>query len=272
MFRLAALVAGIVFASRAGIISLEKLQPATVEAFNRYVADYERNGDAKFRASRGFLIDSQAGSKRRLFEAGAPVVEVLRGENIPGGHIHHLYGAVHVKGVTAEQVRAAMQNYSKYSTYYKPDVAESRGDAMPGGSPSDQHFRVELKLVQSTLWLDVAFETVYHTRYLKLDDHSFETASRSVSIREYKDAHNPSLGMYEEGNDHGFIWRIDTWWHARDRDGGVDLEITNISLTRPVPFGFGWWASRKARSSIENLLLRTREAVAAAAGAPDPNR
>jgi hypothetical protein len=200
------------------------------------------------------------------------VVEVLRGENIPGGHIHHLYGAVHVKGVTAEQVRAAMQNYSKYSTYYKPDVAESRGDAMPGGSPSDPHFRVELKLVQSTLWLDVAFETVYDTRYLKLDDHSFETASRSVSIREYKDAHNPSLGMYEEGNDHGFIWRIDTWWHARDRDGGVDLEITNISLTRPVPFGFGWWASRKARSSIENLLLRTREAVAAAAGAPDPNR
>jgi len=78
--------------------------------------------------------------------------------------------------------------------------------------------------------------------------------------------------MYEEGNDHGFIWRIYTWWHARDRDGGVDLEVNNISLTRPVPFGFGWWASRKARSSIENLLLRTREALTGAARAPDPNR
>lgn len=265
MFRLAALLVGIVFASQAGILSLEKLEPATADAFSRYVADYEKNGDAKFRASREFFVDTQPESKRKAFEAGEPIVEVLRGENIPGGHIHHLYGVIHVKGVTAEQVRAAMQNYSKYSTYYKPDVAESRGESIPGGSPSDQHFRVELKLTQSTLWLDVAFETVYDTHYLKLDDHSFATASRSTSIREYKDAHDRSLGMYQEGNDHGFLWRVYTWWHARDRDGGVDLEVTNISLTRPVPFGFGWWASRKARSSIENLLLRTREALTEAA-------
>jgi len=271
MFRVTALLVGIVFASQAGILSTEKLQPATVQAFNRYIAEYEKNGGAKFRASREFLIDTHSGSKRRAFESSAIIVEVLRGENIPGGHIHHLYGAVHLKGVTAEQVRAAMEDYSKYSTYYKPDVAESRGEPLPGSSPSDQRFRVRLKLVQSTLWLDVAFETAYETRYFKLDDHSFATASRSASIREYKDAHNPSLGTYEEGNDHGFLWRICTWWHARDRNGGVDVEMTNITLTRPVPFGFGWWASRKARSSVENLLIRTRQAVTAAQGVPDPN-
>ena len=272
MFRLTALLFSIVFASRAGILSLEKLQPATIDAFNRYVADYEKNGGAKFRASREFLIDTRRGSKRRAFESGAVLAEVLRGENIPGGHIHHLYGAIHVKGVTAEQVRAAMEDYSKYSIYYKPDVAESRGEPVPGNSPSEQRFRVRLKLVQSTLWLDVAFETAYDTRYIKLDDHSFATASRSTSIREYKDAHNPSLGTYEEGNDHGFLWRICTWWHVRDRDGGVDIEMTNISLTRPVPFGFGWWASRKARSSVENLLLRTRQTVTEASRVPGPNR
>lgn len=272
MFRIAVLFVAIVFASRAGILSVEKLQPATVEAFNRYVAHYETNAGAKFRASREFLIDTQSESKRRAFQSGAVIVEALRGENIPGGHIHHLYGAMRLKGVTVEQVRAAMQNYSKYSTYYKPDVAESRGESIPGGSPSDQRFRVWLKLVQSTLWLDVAFDTAYDTHYVRLDDHAFETASRSASIREYKDAHNPSLGTYEAGEDHGFLWRIYTWWHARDRNGGVDLEITNITLSRPVPFGFGWWASRKAKSSIENLLLRTREAVTEASGAPDPNR
>jgi hypothetical protein len=271
MFRLAALLVGIVFASRAGVLSIEKLQPATVEAFNRYVADYEKNGGAKFRATREFLIDTHSQSKRRAFESGAAIVEVLRGENIQGGHIHHLYGAIHVKDVTARQVRATMEDYSKYTTYYKPDVAEARGESIPGGSPSEERFRVALKLVQSTLWLDVAFETTYETRYVRLDDHSFETASRSTSIREYKDAHNPSLGTYEEGNDHGFVWRIYTWWHARDRNGGVDLEVTNISLTRPVPFGFGWWASRKAKSSIENLLLRTREAVTEAPRAADSN-
>jgi hypothetical protein len=263
MFRVAVCLLSAAVLCHAGVLSLERLDPATVEAYDRYVASYEQNGARNFRADRAFLIDSQRARSREAFRSGEPFVEILKGENVAGGHIHHVYGAIHVPGVTADQVRLAMQQYSKYSLYYKPDVVESRGDLLPGGSPSDQRFRVELKLLQTTLWFDVAFDTVYNTHYLKLDDHSFETASRSTSIREYKEAHNREAGTWEEGNDHGFIWRIDTWWHARDNGDGVDLEMTNITLTRPVPFGFGWWASRKAKASVENLLIRTRDALLA---------
>ncbi|HWD97698.1 MAG TPA: hypothetical protein VG345_01615 [Bryobacteraceae bacterium] len=263
MFRVAVCLLSAAVLCHAGVLSLERLDPATLEAYDRYVAAYEQNGDRDFRANRAFLIDGQPGSRRKAFRSGEPVVEILKGENVASGHIHHVYGAIHVAGVTADQVRLAMQQYPKYSIYYKPDVVEARGEPLPGGSPSDQRFRVELKLLQSTLWLDVAFDTVYNTHYLKLDGHSFETASRSVSIREYKDPHNPAAGTWDEGNDHGFIWRIDTWWHARDNGGGVDLEMTNITLTRPVPFGFGWWASRKAKASVENLMVRTRDALLA---------
>jgi hypothetical protein len=263
MFRVAACLLLLAVLCRAGVLSLETLDPSTLEAYDRYIAVYEESAARNFHANRAFLIDGQPASRRNAFRSGEPVIEILKGENVAGGHIHHVYGAIHVAGVTVDQVRLAMQQYSKYSVYYKPDVMESRGELLPGGSPSDQRFRVELKLLQSTLWFDVAFDTVYDTHYVKLDAHSFETASRSTSIREYKEAHNPGAGTWEEGNDHGFIWRIDTWWHARDSGDGVDLEMTNITLTRSVPFGFGWWASRKAKSSVENLLVRTRDALLA---------
>jgi hypothetical protein len=263
MLRVAACLLSLTVFGHAGVLSLERLDPATLAAFDRYVAAYEATGDRDFRADRAFRIDSQPASRRKAFRSGEPVVELLKGENVAGGHIHHVYGAIHVPGVTVEQVRLVMQQYPKYSVYYKPDVVEAHGEPLPGGSPSDQRFRVELKLLQSTLWFDVAFDTVYNTHYLKLDGHSFETASRSISIREFKEPHNPGAGTWEEGNDHGFIWRIDTWWHARDKGDGVDLEMTNITLTRPVPFGFGWWASRKAKSSVEGLLVHTRDALLA---------
>jgi hypothetical protein len=250
--------------SPAGILPVFKLDAATVEAFNRYVSGYEKDAGARFGQSRSFRIDSESGSKKAMLDSGRIIAEIVRAENIADGHVYHLYGAMHIAGITVDQVRHTMQNYAKYSEYYKPDVSQSSGEMLPDSVPSDQHFRVSLKLQQSTLWIDVAFDTTYDTHYLKLDDHSFQTWSRSTSIREYKDAHNPSLGTFPEGDDHGFLWRIDTWWHARNRDGGVDLEFTNITLTRPVPFGFGWWASRKAKTSIENLLARTREAVLSA--------
>jgi hypothetical protein len=263
MFRAAAYLLFFAVVCRAGILSVERLNPATLEAYDGYVAAYEDTGARNFRVNRSFLIDGQSASRQKAFHSGEPIVELLKGENVPGGHIHQVYGAMHIPGVTADQVHVAMQQYAKYSIYYKPDVVEARGELLPGGSPSDQHFRVELKLLQSTLWFDVAFDTVYSTHYLKLDAHSFETASRSTSIRELKEAHNPAAGTWDEGNDHGFLWRLDTWWHARDRGDGVDLEMTNISLTRPVPFGIGWWASHKAKSSVENLLVRTRDALIA---------
>ncbi len=264
MFRLAAVLLIPASVASAGILPLLTLDKATADAFEKYAAAYQNGPDAAFRSSDKMLIDSQPASVRRDVDAGRLVVEVRRGENVANGHIHHLYGAMHIKGVTAAEVRATMQQYSKYSEYYKPDVAESKGELLPGGTPSDEHFRVEMTLVQSTLWIDVGFQTIYDTHYLRFGARAFETMSKSVSIREYKDAHDPAAGLYANDDGHGFLWGIDTWWHALDRGDGVDIEITNMTLTRPVPFGFGWWATRKARATLEGLLDRTREAVLAA--------
>lgn len=154
-----------------------------------------------------------------------------------------------------------MQNYNCYPQWYAPDVARASLEVLPDSTAENQHFRVMLELVQTTVWFKVAIQVIYNTHYLLLNDQEFETISKSVSIREYKDASNLSAGAYPAGEAHGFLWRTDSWWHTRGRGDGVDVEITNISLTRPVPFGFGWWASGKAKGTIRKLLARTDRAV-----------
>jgi hypothetical protein len=243
----------------ASLLPVLRLEPQTLAAFDAYVAKYEKGSD--FATSGRCWIDSQPPSKLAAFDEGKILVQIQKGENIQGGHIHHLFGTMHVPGATAEMIRRRMETYADYSITYKPDVAQSSGEVMFDSTPDDQHFRVSLKLVQSTLWLDVAFDTVYDTHYMRFGPARFESRSRSISIREWRAAHDASQGTYPEGQDHGFLWRVYTWWHVRERNGGADIEVNNITLTRSVPTGFGWWASRKARQSIENLLNRTNAAI-----------
>ena len=35
--------------------------------------------------------------------------------------------------------------------------------------------------------------------------------------------------------EHGFLWRLNTYWSYEERDGGVYLQIESVSLTRAIP-------------------------------------
>jgi hypothetical protein len=67
------------------------------------------------------------------------------------------------------------------------------------------------------------------------------------------------------GQDHGFLWRLNSYWRFEERDGGVYVECEAISLTRNVPLGLGWLVNPIIRSlpreSLANTLWATREAV-----------
>jgi hypothetical protein len=250
-------------AARASLLPVLKLDPRTLRAFDEYVENYEKGPGAEFAKTGKFRIDSDLRSKRGDVDAGRIVVQIGADRNVPGGQIHHVFGTMRIPGGSVEVVHRVMQNYAAYIQIYKPDVAKSSGELLSGSDPADQHYKLALRLVQSTLWFDVSFETEYDTHYLRLAPGRSETRTHSVSIREFRNAHDLSEGLYPEGEDHGFVWRFATFWHVRDRDGGVDLELNSISLARPAPTGFGWWASRRARQAVENLMNQTRAAVLA---------
>ncbi len=241
-------------AANASLLPMAKLNPEAVRAYDAYVRDYDSSGK--------LWMDSQA----QLTEK--PAAAVIAEKDVPGGQIHHTVGAIRIPGATIESVHAQLQNYAAYQAIYRPDVVKSSAELLPDSTPEKQHYRVSLRLVQSTLWVVAGFEGIYDSHYEKLSPSTSLTRSRSISIRELKDAKDPSQGTYAEGEDHGFLWRTGSWWHARERAGGVDLELTNISLTKPPPTGAGWWASRKSKQTVENLLNQTRAAVQAAAPRP----
>ena len=63
------------------------------------------------------------------------------------------------------------------------------------------------------------------------------------------------------GDDSGFLWRLNSYWRFREQDGGVIVECESVSLSRGIPYGFGWligdYVESIPRESLESTLTST---------------
>src|SRR5205814_10059398 len=89
--------------------------------------------------------------------------------------------------------------------------------------------------------------------------------SRSTRIGEIQDTNNPDGREKPIGNDNGYLWRLYSYWHFYEHDGGVYIQLEAISLTRDIPTGLGWVVSPFVTSipkeSLAFTLTRTRDAL-----------
>ncbi len=64
---------------------------------------------------------------------------------------------------------------------------------------------------------------------------------------------------------HGFLWRLNTYWSYEERDGGLYLQVESVSLTRSIPHGLGWmvgpFIETIPRESLEFTLRSTCSAL-----------
>lgn len=246
----------------ASILPTFHLDGTTLKAFQDYVANFEKSAPAQFAASGKLWIDNECcGGKYEGFDNGKPVVEPRESEDVANGSIHHFSGAIHLKGGTIEAMSRVMQDYPNYPRYFKPDLGSASGAKEPDSSPDDLHYKTKLTLVQTTLWMNVSFDTVYDVHYRRLDKDRWTARSTALNIKELRDAKNPAVGTYPEGDDHGFLWRTNTYWFARERSGGLDLEADSISLSRPNVTGFAWWGTKRTRDAVDKMLRDVKAAV-----------
>jgi hypothetical protein len=245
----------------ASILPTLRLDSATLKVFQDYVAEFEKADLAAFSSGGKLWIDDDTGAKRAAFDAGKTVVEPRENKDIASGSIHHFTGVIHVPGNSIESVRKMMQDFPHYPRYFAPDVRSGAGEPMPDSTPSDEHYHSKLLLVQKTLWIDVSYQTLYDTHFLRLDRDRWISRSTALSVKELLDPANPDGGTYPEGNDHGFLWKTNTYWFVRNRGGGVDLELNSITISRPVPTGFGWWGVKRTRDAVEKMLHDTKAAI-----------
>ena len=69
------------------------------------------------------------------------------------------------------------------------------------------------------------------------------------------------------GQDHGFLWRLQTYWTLEETPRGLWMEVRSVSLTRDVPAGLGWVVKPLVRDmpreSLEAVMEATKKAVLA---------
>jgi hypothetical protein len=113
--------------------------------------------------------------------------------------------------------------------------------------------------------LTVVMDTEYAVTFGRMGTGRGWSTSRSTQITEIENAGTDkerALGPKEE---HGFLWRLNTYWAYEERDGGLYLQIESVSLTRAIPAGLGWVArpfvESVPRESLEFTLRKTCEAL-----------
>lgn len=253
------------------IINVE-LKPATLEAFNRYIAATEARINREVEHPEGFLwIDSLASERRsQAFD------ELKRGEvfidrletrdaagheiDVPDGLIHHWIGDVFIPAASLRQVLAFVQDYNHHQDYY-PEIVRSRLVSRDGDD-----FRIFYRVRKHKV-ITVTLDTEHDVRYTRLDDAHWSSRSVSTRIAEVVDAGKPGEHEKTAGHDGGFLWRINSYWRFVERDGGVYVECESVSLTRDIPTGLGWligpFVTSIPKESLESTLSTTRSTVSA---------
>jgi len=63
------------------------------------------------------------------------------------------------------------------------------------------------------------------------------------------------------GDDHGFLWRLNSYWRYEERAGGVMVELRSLTLSRDVPSLLRPLASPLVRRVARESMVRTLEAL-----------
>jgi hypothetical protein len=188
---------------------------------------------------------------------GELVVEQLipaTGADLPGAMLHHWRGTAFVPGATAAEFEQVLRDFPAYPQRFSPQVLAARVLSRDG-----DRYQVCLRVRQRNV-ITVTMGTDYEVMFTRLDARHGSSFSRSTRIAELDDDGR----ALPPANQHGFLWRMDTWWSYAEQDGGVYLEIETLSLTRAIPAGLGWAVRPFVESIPRNSLDFTLQSACSA--------
>jgi hypothetical protein len=250
------------------------LKPEAAQGFERYVRLTEDRLQGELKPGGNFLwVDGLTGDRRgeayRKLQQGEVVTARLKAHDAsgeihtPGALIHHWVGTVFIPGASLPQVLALLQDYDHHSTYYSPDVSKSKTLER-----ARDDFKVYLRLMRKKI-MTVVLDTDYDVHYQRLDNLRAQSFSYSTRIAEIEHAGESNETALPPGMDHGFMWRLNSYWRFSEADHGVYVQCEAISLTRDIPTGLQWligpFIESIPKESLEFTLGATRSAVLARA-------
>jgi hypothetical protein len=252
------------------VLSAEIPSPETMKAFDTYVQAAEARNNEELLARKNFLwLDTLPVFERErtylLLKRQQTIIRHSAScasrdcSNIPGGLIHDWTGITFVPGVTLQQTLAALQDYDRDADYYRPTVLRAKLL-----SRAENSFRVFLRLKETHV-LTVVLDTEYEIQYLVIDSTHAASVSHSTRITEIENAGTPQERSTAPKDNHGFLWRLNSYWRFYQADGGVYIQCNAISLTRDIPTGLGWlvapFIENVPHESLDFTLTASREAL-----------
>jgi hypothetical protein len=113
--------------------------------------------------------------------------------------------------------------------------------------------------------ITVVLDTDYDVTFARRDPQHGYSISRSTRISEIESPGTPKERTLSPTEDHGFLWRLNTYWTYEERDGGLYMQIETVSLSRSIPRGLGWavgpFVEKVPRESLEVTLRSTCNAL-----------
>jgi hypothetical protein len=251
------------------------LKPKTASAFDQYVSATQARFAGEFSPGGAFLHvdglpDAEKNSAFEALKRGEVLAYKLetrpqgKGIDIPDALVHHWVSLAFIPGVTMAQVLPVVQDYDHRVEHYKPEITGSRILSHQGDD-----YKIFLRIYQKK-FTTVVYNSEYDIHWRQFDEHRYSSDSISTRVAEVKDADKPDGEELPVGHDHGYLWRLNTYWRFHEKDGGVYMQCELVSLTRDIPTGLGWLfrplVASLPRNSLQRALARTRELVVERAG------
>ncbi len=236
------------------------LKPETVAAFDRYIGATEARMDNDLRLNQFLVVDRLPDSQRKgvydQLQMGQFYIEELETQEdhhpipIPNGLIHHWVGVAFIPKATLSETIALLGDYDDEPAIYKPEVRRAKVLEHNGNESKIflQMFNKSIVTVVMNAYFDVTEAQLGSTRS--------QSASRSTRIVEVVDAGGPNEHERTDGNDHGYIWRLNNYWRIEEKDGGVYVQNESITLSRTVPALLAWLINPLTKSIPRDVLIR----------------
>jgi len=228
-----------------------------VDAFNTYCRKVEARLAENHRSAGSFLAIAK-GEEARLREDDVVIGRMAGEGDLSGAMLHDWRGTAFAPGATAADFERLMQDFEAYPQHFSPQVPEGKTIARDG-----DHLQAWMRVRQRHV-ITVVMDGRYDITYGQIDSRHGYSISRSTRIDEIEGAGTPKERALSADEEHGFLWRLNTYWSYEERDGGLYLQVEAVSLTRSVPRGLGWAIGPYVESvPRESLEFTLRSAVKA---------
>jgi hypothetical protein len=253
-----------------------ELKPDTAAAFDRYIHAMEARMDEDTGRDQFLVVDRLPDARRAEAYAqlknGQVYIEVMsaregdRPIKAPSGLIHHWAGVIFIPKATFDEVTEVLRDYDCHEDTYKPQIRKSKLIERHGDES-----KIYFQFFNHSI-VTVILNADFDVRDTQFGLGRFQTVSRSTRIAEVENADSPNEHEKTVGNDHGYMWRLYTYWRIEEKDGGVYVQNESVSLSRTVPALLAFVVNPLVKSIPRNVLIHlltdTRNAVEKAEAKP----